>query len=91
MNSVRIRRTTPSLSHSLYPLTMPRRSSPEALFVARRMGLAGRLVADGMLEHVAERWIKAWEADARARGFDARTPVFWDGAPAWIGEHARRT
>lgn len=63
---------------------MPRRRSPEALFVARRMGLAGRLTSAGMLEHVAERWIVAWEAEARARGVDARTPAFWDGAAAWI-------
>ena len=39
-----------------------------------------------MLEHVAERWIVAWEAEARAQGRDARETAFWDGAAAWIEE-----
>lgn len=50
------------------------------------MGLAGRLTSEGMLLDVAERWILAWETEARARGLDAGTPAFWDGAAAWIHE-----
>lgn len=65
---------------------MSRRANPEALFVARRMGLAGRLTSGGMLVEIAEQWIAAWEAEARARGLDARTPAFWDGAAAWIAD-----
>lgn len=63
---------------------MSRRASPESLWIARRMGLAGRLTSSGMLVDVAEGYILAWETEARARGLDARTPAFWDGAAAWI-------
>lgn len=69
---------------------MPRRSTPEALFLARRMGLAGRLTSGGMLDHVAERWIVAWEVQARAQGRDARETTFWDGAATWIDDQRTR-
>jgi hypothetical protein len=65
---------------------MSRPADPMALFIARRMGLTGRLVAHGVPEHMAERWLTAWEAEGRARGLDARTAAFWDGAAGWIDE-----
>jgi hypothetical protein len=37
------------------------------------MGLSARLVADAkMTQDSAERWISAWEAEARSRHLDAR-------------------
>jgi hypothetical protein len=85
----RRRRSTQPFTHGGYRSTMSRRADPIALFTARRMGLLGRPVADGILEHVAERWLTAWEAEGHARGLDARTPAFWDGAADWIAEQPR--
>jgi hypothetical protein len=60
---------------------------PERLYIARRMGLAARLVADARLSpDGAERWIGVWEAEARSRHLDARTSGWWDGAWEWIAE-----
>jgi hypothetical protein len=42
-----------------------------------------------MSEEVAERWLVAWEAEARSRGLDARTGAFWDPAYDWIAEQRR--
>jgi hypothetical protein len=68
---------------------MPRRGSPENWNIARRIGLANRLEAAGALPDIAERWVAAWETEARARGLDARSPAFWDGAAAWIAEQRK--
>jgi hypothetical protein len=43
------------------------------LYVARRMALSARLVADARLTpDSAERWLAVWEAEARSRHLDAR-------------------
>jgi hypothetical protein len=71
---------------------MPRRGSTENWYIARRIGLADRLESAGLLPDAAERWVQAWEEEARARHFDPETAAFWDGADAWLedqlkGEH----
>lgn len=64
---------------------MSRRADPERLYVAHRMALAGRLVSQARITaESAERWIGAWEAEARSRGLDARTPEWWRPAWEWI-------
>ncbi len=70
---------------------MARHVDPERLYIARRMGLSARLVSDAkMTPDSAERWIGAWEAEARSRHLDARTAAWWDGAWEWIaGQRAR--
>jgi hypothetical protein len=67
------------------------RGDPERIFVAHRMGLAGRLTSYGRLsEASADRWINAWQAEAKSRGLDARGHEFWDPAYDWIIERAGR-
>ena len=69
---------------------MARHVDPERLYIARRMGLSARLVADAKLTpDSAERWIGVWEAAARSRRLDARTSAWWDGAWEWIAEQRR--
>lgn len=66
---------------------MSRRASPEALYIAHRMALAARLVSDARITpESAERWIGAWEAEARVRGLDGRSDEWWRPAWAWIVE-----
>jgi hypothetical protein len=70
---------------------MARHVDPERLYVARRMGLSARLVADARLsQDSAERWIGVWEAEAWSRHLDARTAAWWDGAWEWIAEERGR-
>jgi hypothetical protein len=61
---------------------MRRRASPENLYIAHRMALAARLVAETRITpENAERCIAAWEAEARLRGLDGRSGAWWE--PAW--------
>ena len=69
---------------------MARHVDPERLYIASRMGLSARLVADAkMSQDSAERWIGFWEAEARSRHLDARTSAWWDGAWEWIAQQRR--
>jgi hypothetical protein len=64
-----------------------RRADPERLYIAHRMALAARLVSEARLtEESAERWIGAWESEARIRKLDARTPEWWRPPWDWIVE-----
>jgi hypothetical protein len=66
---------------------MARRPDPERLYIAQRMALSARLVADARLsEATAELRITAWESEARQRHLDARKPEWWDPAWDWIAE-----
>jgi hypothetical protein len=68
---------------------MARHVDPERLYIARRMGLSARLVADARLTpDSAERWLAAWEAEARSRRLDARTAGWWEPAWEWIAVRA---
>jgi len=50
---------------------MTRRPDPERIYQARRAGHLSRLMAEGHLsEGRAERWLAAWESEARDRGLD---------------------
>jgi hypothetical protein len=70
---------------------MARHVHSERLYIARRMGLSARLVADARLsQDSAERWIGFWEAEARSRHLDARTSAWWDGAWVWIEAQRER-
>jgi hypothetical protein len=63
---------------------MSRRGDPEKLYIAHRIALVARLVSSSVLEGVAERYVASWEAEARLRGFDGRTPGWWTPAWDWI-------
>jgi hypothetical protein len=66
---------------------MARRAGPLRLYAAHRAGLFQRLVREARVsEDSAERWITAWEAEARQRGLDGRTPGWWEPAWGWIAE-----
>jgi hypothetical protein len=72
-----------------YPLAMAPRRDPEREFVASRMGLLARVQGElRVSEETAERWLAAWDAEARSRGLDARSTWF-DGAYEWIAEQRR--
>jgi hypothetical protein len=43
-----------------------------------------------MGRETAERWLAAWERQARRTGLNSRTLAFWDGAWAWIAEERLR-
>jgi hypothetical protein len=66
-----------------------RKPDPLRIFAARRIAHGNRLVGEGVSEEVSERWLVAWEAEARSRGVDARTGAFWDPAYEWITEQRR--
>jgi hypothetical protein len=68
-----------------------RHVDPERLYIAHRMALSARLVADARLsQDSAERWIGVWEAEARSRQLDARTSGWWEPAWEWIaGQRGR--
>jgi hypothetical protein len=68
---------------------MSRRADPERLYVAHRIALSNGLVASCVLAEGAERWVAAWEAEARVRGLDARTPAWWAPAWEWIADKRR--
>lgn len=56
-----------------------------------RMALAARLVAETRITpESAERWIAAWESEARLRGLDGRSGAWWAPAWQWIAEQAGR-
>jgi len=66
---------------------MARHADPERLYIAHRLGLAGRLIREAHLRpDTAERWISAWESEARQRRLDARTADWWAVAWDWIRE-----
>lgn len=66
---------------------MARRADPARLYAAHRAGLLNRLVRDARIgEATAERWVSAWEAEARARGLEERAPEFGPEAWGWIAE-----
>jgi len=66
---------------------MTRRPDPLRLYAARRAGLVSRLVMESRLsQEGAERWVGAWESEARQRKLDARTPGWWEPAWTWIAE-----
>lgn len=67
---------------------MPK-SGPHSWYLARRMKLLVALRATGLERLVAERWVHAWEIEARARGLDQTTLEFWDQAAVWITERRR--
>jgi hypothetical protein len=68
------------------------RGDPLWIFAAQRAGLAGRLTSYGRLSPAsADRWIDAWQAEAKSRGLDARGHEFWDPAYDWIIERAGST
>jgi hypothetical protein len=70
---------------------MPRHVDTERLYIARRMALSARLVADARVsQDSAERWIGVWEGEARSRHLDARTSAWWDGAWVWIEAQRER-
>ena len=70
---------------------MGRRATPENLSAAHRAALTARLVAEvRILPETAERCVAAWEAEARRRGLDARTPEWWRPAWEWIAEQLGR-
>jgi hypothetical protein len=69
-----------------------RHVDPERLYIASRMGLSARLVADARLsQDSAERWIGVWEAEARSRHLDARTSAWWEAAWEWIAAQRGRS
>lgn len=66
---------------------MTRRPDLENLYIAHRMGLAGRLRSKARMgPDAAEQWITAWEAEAALRGLDRRSELFWRPAWDWIAE-----
>lgn len=66
---------------------MARRADPAKLYIAHRVGLIGRLQAEGrMSEHRAEEFVAAWEAEAERRNLDRRLGDFWAPAWGWIAE-----
>ena len=66
---------------------MARKPNPLRIYAAHQDGILGRLKAEGRLSTAsAERWIAAREAEARARGLDARTGRWWDPAWDWIAK-----
>jgi hypothetical protein len=70
---------------------MARRSDPERLYLAHRAGHLSRLISQGKLSpEAAEQWITAWEDEARRRGLDRRSGVFWAPAWDWIAERRGR-
>ncbi|MGH2464231.1 MAG: hypothetical protein ACRDGI_02120 [Candidatus Limnocylindrales bacterium] len=81
-------RLSPEVSRvSATLLGMARRADPERIYIAHRLGLAERLVREAHLgAATAERWICAWESEARQRRLDARTLSWWEPAWNWIRE-----
>jgi hypothetical protein len=72
---------------ALYAAPMSPRADPLRLYAAHRAAIAERLVSDArILPDSAERWIEAWEAEARLRGLDAWSPEQWRPAWTWIAE-----
>ena len=68
-----------------YHRRVAHRPDPLRIYAARRAGRVSRLVSEArMTEDAAERWMAAWEAEARDRHLDARTPAWWDPAFDWI-------
>jgi hypothetical protein len=63
-----------------------RKPDPLRIFAARRVGIRNRLLGEGVSDEMAERWLTAWEAEARSRLLDARTGAFWEPAYEWIAE-----
>jgi hypothetical protein len=81
-------RLSPELSRAAATmLGMAHRADPERIYIAHRLGLAVRLVREAHVRaETAERWIIAWESEARQRRLDARTPGWWEPAWDWIRE-----
>lgn len=68
-----------------------RRPDPLRLYLSHRASLTRRLVGEGAMgRETAERWLAAWERQARRTGLNSRTLAFWDGAWAWIAEERLR-
>jgi hypothetical protein len=58
-----------------------RSPDPLRIFAAQRAGPFARLTSEGRLSSAsADRWINAWQAEAKSRGLDARGHEFRDPA-----------
>jgi hypothetical protein len=66
-----------------------RKPKPEAIYLARRIAHRNRLEGAGLSAETADKWLTAWEAEARRRGLDPREARFWDAAEVWIAERRR--
>jgi truncated hemoglobin YjbI len=64
-----------------------RKPSSEGLYLARRIAHRNRLEGAGLSAETADRWLTAWEAEARERGLDPRSGDFWTDAEGWIADH----
>jgi hypothetical protein len=60
--------------------------SKAAWYRAQRYGIVRRLQHARLTAETAERWVSAWEEEARRRGLDASTPDWWRSAWEWIAE-----
>lgn len=78
------------LSRVGWPARMARRPDPLRVYLAQRTGLRERLASTGtMSREAADRWIGAWEAEARSRGIDPREGGSWALGEAWIAEQRK--
>jgi hypothetical protein len=74
-------------AQSGYPSTMAKSADPKRIYIARRAGLAARLVSVARISpESAEHWVTQWEAEAARRGIDGHSELWWRPAWEWIAE-----
>jgi hypothetical protein len=59
---------------------------PPDRYQITRYGIIRRLLHARVSEAAAERWVVAWEQEARQRGLDPRSDDWWRPAWQWISD-----